>query len=270
MRDEYRPPENFFGNTWSEPVSHAELEIEGDSLLHLQHRQDLDVLAAIAAKAAEQTRPQQLLRFVLEILERGLGMVRGTIMLLQPDGKELVVEAAQDISEWQARDAQYPMGDGVIGGVVEGGQPAVVPRISDEPRFLNHIHHRDEEHFAETSFLCVPIRSDNEVVGTLSVDLPAQSPELLRERLRVLEIIASMIAYDARLRREHRRLPEKADSVRANILAMRVAVLERDLIVDALKATEGNLNAAARQLGTTARIVRYKVKKLGIDIQQLN
>ena len=42
----------------------------------------------------------------------------------------------------------------------------------------------------------------------------------------------------------------------------------RDMIVDALKSSDGHITAAAAQLGITPRMVRYKIKKLRIDIQQ--
>ena len=45
-------------------------------------------------------------------------------------------------------------------------------------------------------------------------------------------------------------------------------LLERDMIMDALKCTHGNVSAAARQLGITPRMVRYKIKRLKIDYQQ--
>jgi len=45
----------------------------------------------------------------------------------------------------------------------------------------------------------------------------------------------------------------------------RINLFERDLIIDALKRCNGNLAAAARDLGTTPRIIRYKVKELDID-----
>ncbi len=44
-----------------------------------------------------------------------------------------------------------------------------------------------------------------------------------------------------------------------------VSNFERDLIVDALKETRGNQSAAAKILGTTKRIIQYKVKKYGIN-----
>ena len=40
---------------------------------------------------------------------------------------------------------------------------------------------------------------------------------------------------------------------------------ERQLIVEALKKTWGNQTEAAKELGTTKRVVQYKIKKLGIN-----
>ena len=47
--------------------------------------------------------------------------------------------------------------------------------------------------------------------------------------------------------------------------AQLVAAYERELIVDALKDTRGNQTEAAKALGTTKRIIQYKIAKLGID-----
>ena len=51
-------------------------------------------------------------------------------------------------------------------------------------------------------------------------------------------------------------------------LASLVGTYERSLIVDALKEVHGNQSKAARMLGTTKRIVQYKVEKLGIDVER--
>ena len=61
---------------------------------------------------------------------------------------------------------------------------------------------------------------------------------------------------------------EATGTVFSGSLVDRVGLFERDMIVDALKRTGGNLAAAARQLGTTARIMRYKVRNLGIDYKR--
>ena len=44
-----------------------------------------------------------------------------------------------------------------------------------------------------------------------------------------------------------------------------VEAQERSLIIDTLEATGGNQTKAAKVLGTTKRIIQYKITKLGID-----
>ena len=46
-----------------------------------------------------------------------------------------------------------------------------------------------------------------------------------------------------------------------------VSSFEKELIVEALKLKRGNASAAAKHLGTTQRIVLYKIKKLGINTE---
>jgi Nif-specific regulatory protein len=54
------------------------------------------------------------------------------------------------------------------------------------------------------------------------------------------------------------------ESGRKATLAEAVEQLERRMIEDALRESEGNLARAARSLGTTERILRYKVDKYGL------
>jgi len=46
--------------------------------------------------------------------------------------------------------------------------------------------------------------------------------------------------------------------------------VEREMITEAIKNSGGNMAAAARELGITSRIVRYKIRKLGIDYRRLS
>jgi Nif-specific regulatory protein len=173
---------------------------------------------------ATQSGQQQMLSEVLKELESRLQMCRGTVMLLLPDGNELVVEAAQNVPSQRRAELRYRRGEGIIGMVVQTGRPAIVPRVSEEPRFTNRIYQRPRQESEELGFLCVPIMPGSEVVGTLSVDLPCQDPGALEERCRLLEIVASMIAYDVKARRmdELRR-----QSLESENLRLREALKER-------------------------------------------
>ena len=48
-------------------------------------------------------------------------------------------------------------------------------------------------------------------------------------------------------------------------LKVRVDAFERELVVEALKRSKGNQSRAAKLLGTSQRLVNYKIQKYGID-----
>ena len=57
-------------------------------------------------------------------------------------------------------------------------------------------------------------------------------------------------------------------NTRENVLERCVFDCEKAVISHALVRTKGNITAAARLLGTTKRILAYKVHKYGIDYEQ--
>jgi Nif-specific regulatory protein len=64
-------------------------------------------------------------------------------------------------------------------------------------------------------------------------------------------------------------VPQQDSAPALGSLKARVQLLEKDMIIDALKQTDGNVAAASRVLGITARMVRYKIKNLDIDYPRL-
>jgi len=63
-------------------------------------------------------------------------------------------------------------------------------------------------------------------------------------------------------------MPGRTGTDHGGPMQARVDALERDLLTDALKRNSGNSAAAARELGITPRMVRYKIKTLNIDFEQ--
>ncbi len=166
-----------------------------------RHEQQLETLAAVSRLLTARGRQSELLAAVLDQLDRNLNMRRGTILLLMPSGRELVVAAARSAESEHVADQRYQLGEGIVGRVVETAQPALIPRVADEPRFMNRIHRRPENEAAGIGFVCVPIIIDSEVVGTLSADVPLDENTELEQQARFLSIVASMIGYDVRSRR---------------------------------------------------------------------
>jgi Nif-specific regulatory protein len=133
------------------------------------------------------------LYLVLEILSESLNMKRGTITILNPLRNEIRIEVAHGLTPKEMERGRYRLGEGITGRVIEKGKPIVVPKISEEPLFLDRTgrRRRGEE---ELSFLCVPIQKGSQVVGTLSTDFPYDPSADLRASARRLEVIATMLA----------------------------------------------------------------------------
>jgi len=64
-------------------------------------------------------------------------------------------------------------------------------------------------------------------------------------------------------------MPDAIERPRTYSLKASVQILEKDMIIDALKRHNGNVTAASSDLGITARMVRYKMRDLGIDYTTL-
>ncbi|TFG37976.1 MAG: GAF domain-containing protein, partial [Syntrophobacterales bacterium] len=136
---------------------------------------------------------------ILRALDKFMGMSRGFLTLLNRETGEIFIEVAHGLSKAQKARGKYKIGEGVVGRVFETGRPMIVPKISDEPLFLDRTGVRKNLPKKDISFICVPIRNQSEVIGTLSADRVFGEAISLKEDLRLLTIIASMIAQAVRL-----------------------------------------------------------------------
>ena len=184
------------GNMYESPLEYRPMGIEGQ-----RHARELETLYRVSRVLGSDHPQKELLADVLEILDRELNLGNGAIALLSPEGDELAVEIAPKLTVTQRRRIRYRMGEGVTGRVMETGRGIIVPKVSEEPLFLNRFERRQllQE---EISFICVPIAFEQEVIGTISVDRPFAESTPLEADMRMLSIIASMIANNVRIRRE--------------------------------------------------------------------
>jgi len=162
---------------------------------------ELETLYRISHILAAGRRQKQALAEVLDMLDSELGMNRGTVTLLAPDGSEIRIEVAHNLSQERSRNVRYRLGEGVTGKVMQTGKPMIVPKVSQEPLFLNRFD-RWNVTKEEISFICVPISIGQEVIGAISVDRIYDEAASLDEDVRVLSIVASMVANDVMGRRE--------------------------------------------------------------------
>ena len=131
---------------------------------------------------------------VLEILARYKGLLRGSLTLLNRETGELSIEAAHGLSPSQQRRGRYKVGEGIIGQVFQTGKPAVIPKVSQEPRYLNRTGAVQRVDGRDISYISVPIKLENQVIGALSVDREYREGLDFDKDLRFLTIISGLIA----------------------------------------------------------------------------
>ncbi len=134
------------------------------------------------------------LKEVMEILATTMDMKRGTVTILKPGSTELQIEVAHGLTAEARKRGRYRLGEGITGRVVSTGEPLVVPKIAEDPRFLNKTRTRSGSKSAETGFICVPIKDGKQTIGALSVDKLFKGKGSLEDDLQLLTIISSLIS----------------------------------------------------------------------------
>ena len=161
---------------------------------------ELGLLFEISRALGRSMDLREVVDGVFKALSEHMGMSRGTLTLLNRHTGEIFIEAAHGMSDSQMERGRYKLGEGVTGKVVQTGRPAVVPRISEEPLFLDRTGARDHLEPTDVSFVCVPIKLGKECIGALSADRLFAEGVSFEEDVRLLSIIASMIAQAVRMR----------------------------------------------------------------------
>jgi Nif-specific regulatory protein len=137
---------------------------------------------------------------VLAALSRHLDIECATLTVLNRRTSEILLHEAVGLTDEQRQRARYRLGEGITGQVVESGAPLVVPSVAGEPRFLNRTRNPQERGAADMAFICVPVKHGNETIGALSAECPYADHAMLDQDLRILSILASLIAHAVRLK----------------------------------------------------------------------
>ena len=159
----------------------------------------LSTLLEVSQALSGTLNLRSALHRALEILAKYHGTVRSLVVLLR-ENNELHVEASDGL-EAPSHSVRYRVGEGIVGRVVESSRPIVVPRVSQEPEFLNRAAKRSELLKGELSFIAVPLLLNRRAVGALGVDLRFNPDRDYERYAKFLAIVASSIAQALKIQR---------------------------------------------------------------------
>jgi GAF domain-containing protein len=108
---------------------------------------------------------EEILRLVVQVTAEIMNSKISSLMLLDPDRKELVVKATQSISEAYNKKPNIPLGVGIAGVVAQTNKPICVLDVKVDPRYLNRDIARKE---GLCSLACVPLAVKGRLIGALN------------------------------------------------------------------------------------------------------
>ncbi len=185
----------------------------------------IDILNKVALLMADGLELENVAPAVLRLLCQRLDMHYAALSLLDAESGEIAIEIADGLSGEEIRSGRYRLGVGVTGIVAATREPAVVPRISQCPDFLNQTARHTPE--KDGSFVCVPVVLGRETLGALALDGEPKDEAELRSMAQLLGIIAAMLAQSIQLRFKAK---ERQASLVSENRRLKNELRDRDLI----------------------------------------
>ncbi len=132
---------------------------------------------------------------IKKVMERIKEMTRAeawSILLVDQETGDLVFEKMESKKAKVIRKFRLKIGEGIAGWVAQEGIPVIVPDVTKDKRFFGEV---DKAiHFKTKSILCVPIKSQNQVIGVLELVNKKTGEPFLKDDLDLVMRIIDQLA----------------------------------------------------------------------------
>jgi Nif-specific regulatory protein len=159
----------------------------------------LPLLSELSSLATDCSDLADILTTLLRLMKRHMKVVRGMVSLFDAESGRISIHESFGLTEEEAARGIYHFGEGITGRVIETGRLMIVPRISEEPLFLNRTQSRTSPEDQDLSFLCVPIMRGRKVMGAVSAERLYDNQRLLNLDAEILSILAATTAQAVEL-----------------------------------------------------------------------
>ncbi|MEN8218966.1 MAG: nif-specific transcriptional activator NifA [Pseudomonadota bacterium] len=177
---------------------------------------ELEALFRVGQVLSRSLKLQDTLQSLLQVLHDYAGMQHGMVTLRDNKG-ELSISAVYSGDRQAPSQVRYRPGEGIVGTILQTGQPLIIERIVDEPRFLDRLSLYDPN----LPFIGIPIHVEDAPIGVLTAQ--PNNDGLLKDRTRFMEMVAQLVAQTVRLANEieeqQRDLTDERDRLRRAVRA---------------------------------------------------
>jgi signal transduction histidine kinase len=155
-----------------------------------------------------------VLQFIMDMTTKLFKADAGSIMLLQKE-KYLTIEVSQGLSQEVISSTKVLLGEGIAGWVALKGEPLLLDGKVADSKFKRLIPRKEEIQ----SSLCVPLKTNNKVIGVLMLRNPSRSSHFTETDLKFLTTIGDQVSIAI----EHARLyaeVRKATEMKSQFVSM--------------------------------------------------
>jgi len=155
--------------------------------VYLKH---IEALSKVANLITSGLYLEELLRLIVNVTAEIMNSKISSLMLLDPEKKELVVKATQSISEAYNKKPNVKLGEGIAGLVAQQNKPICVLDVKEDSRYLNSDIAKKEGLFSLAS---VPLVVKGRVIGVLNC-YTSKKHKFTKSELDVLTAVANQAA----------------------------------------------------------------------------
>ncbi|SFN61842.1 Nif-specific regulatory protein [Cohaesibacter marisflavi] len=181
------------------------------------YRRELETLYKVSQLLGRSLNLHDTAREVLRLLHEEGRLHYGMICLLDKESGLLrIIDIHQDEATF-TKNVSYLPGEGIVGSILSEKKLIVVPRIAEEPRFLDRLGVYDPRR----PFIGAPIfLGSNDPVGVFAAQ-PNYADKFLEDNAKLMQMIASLIGQaillSSSVQEEQEKLREERDSLRRRV-----------------------------------------------------
>ncbi len=150
----------------------------------------IEGIAKVANMITSGLYLEELLKIIIQVTAEIMNSNISSLMLLDPDKKELVVKATQSVSEAYNKKPNVKLGEGIAGKVAQENKPICVYDLQNDPRYLNQGLARKEGLFSLAS---VPMAIKGRVIGVFNC-YTSKKHKFCKHELEILTALANQAA----------------------------------------------------------------------------
>jgi signal transduction histidine kinase/DNA-binding response OmpR family regulator len=213
-----------------------------------QYLEELHTLNMISQAINSTLDLQKILTLITEHTIRLVGVEAASVVLRDEGRGDLWIAATSGGGSAVIKDTRLEVGQGIVGWVVQHGEPALVPDVTQDDRFFDEFDQITR--FTTHSILCVPLQAKGQTIGAVEA-INKVDGAFNQEDLRLLGSLVAPAATAI----ENARLFEQAQQELAERQRAEAALeKERALLARRVEERTADLSAANAELARAARL----------------